>query len=92
MMKINFRLLIFILATIFGVIFSIPSILQTEGGKKINLGLDLQGGLHLLLGVKGEEAVKSRIKSIATGFNYFAEQNDILIEELKKQKKPLDIF
>ena len=83
MMKINFRLLIFILATIFGVIFSIPSILQTEGGKKINLGLDLQGGLHLLLGVKGEEAVKSRIKSIATGFNYFAEQNDILIEELK---------
>jgi len=82
-MKLNLRLVIFSLATIFGIVFSIPSLLQTEGGKKINLGLDLQGGLHLLLGVKSEEAIKSRIKSIATSINYFADKNDILIEDLK---------
>ncbi len=82
-MKLNFRLVIFSLATIFGIVFSVPSLLQTEGGKKINLGLDLQGGLHMLLGVKSEEAIKSKVKSIATGINYFADKNDIFIEDLK---------
>ncbi|HIO70697.1 MAG TPA: protein translocase subunit SecD, partial [Campylobacterales bacterium] len=61
MMKLNYRLFIFLVATLFGVALSIPSIFQTEWGKKINLGLDLQGGLHLLLGVKSEEAIKSRL-------------------------------
>ena len=57
-MKIfNYRLVIFIISIIFGVVFSIPSILQTDTGKKISLGLDLQGGLHMLLGVNTHEAV-----------------------------------
>jgi preprotein translocase subunit SecD len=59
-----------------------PSLMQTEGGKKVTLGLDLQGGLHMLLGVKTEEATKSRIKSIAASIKHFAERNDILIDGL----------
>jgi preprotein translocase subunit SecD len=51
-MKLNYRIVIFALAIIFGVAFSIPSLTQSEGGKKVTLGLDLQGGLHMLLGVK----------------------------------------
>jgi preprotein translocase subunit SecD len=82
-MKLNFRLSLLLLATIFGIFFSLPSLLQTEEGKKVNLGLDLQGGLHMLLGVKSEDAIKSRIKSIATGINYFAEKNDIIIDYIK---------
>jgi len=58
-MKLNYRIVIFALAIVFGIVFSIPSLLQTEGGKKITLGLDLQGGLHMLLGVKTDEAVAS---------------------------------
>ena len=82
-MKIfNYRLIIFILSIIFGVVFSIPSFLQTESGKKISLGLDLQGGLHMLLGVKTEEAVTSKIKSIATSIKYFADDEEVLIEDL----------
>ena len=81
-MKLNYRIVIFALAIIFGVSFSMPSLLQTEGGKKITLGLDLQGGLHMLLGVKTEEATKSRIKSIAASVKHFAERNDILIDGL----------
>ncbi len=82
-MKIfNYRLVIFILSIIFGVVFSIPSFLQTESGKKISLGLDLQGGLHMLLGVKTDEAVTSKIKSIATSIKYFADDEDVLIEDL----------
>ncbi|PHO10597.1 protein translocase subunit SecD [Malaciobacter canalis] len=82
-MKIfNYRLIIFILSIIFGVVFSMPSFMQTDTGKKIALGLDLQGGLHMLLGVQTNEAVTSKIKSIATSIKYFAEEEDLLIEEL----------
>ena len=81
-MKLNYRIVIFALAIVFGVVFSIPSLTQSETGKKITLGLDLQGGLHMLLGVKTEEATKSRIKSIAASIKHFAERNDILIDGL----------
>ncbi len=59
-----------------------PSLLQTETGKKITLGLDLQGGLHMLLGVKTDEAVKSRMKSTAASIKHFCERNDILIDNI----------
>ena len=63
--KISYRLVIFFIAIVFGVGMSMPTLLQTDKGAKIALGLDLQGGLHMLLGVKTEEAIKSKIKSIA---------------------------
>ena len=81
-MKLNYRIVIFALAIIFSVAFSIPSLTQSEGGKKVTLGLDLQGGLHMLLGVKTEEATKSRIKSIAASIKHFSDRNDILIDGL----------
>ena len=82
-MKLNYRIVIFALALVFGIVFSMPSLLQTQDGKKITLGLDLQGGLHMLLGVKTDEAVKSRIKSIAASIKHYSERNDILIDNLK---------
>jgi preprotein translocase subunit SecD len=81
-MKLNYRIVIFALAIIFGVAFSIPSLLQTKDGKKITLGLDLQGGLHMLLGVKTDEAIKSRIKSVAASVKHFADKKEILIDNL----------
>jgi len=78
----NYRLVIFALSIIFGVVFAMPSFLQTQSGKKINLGLDLQGGLHMLLGVNTEEAVISKIKSYASSIKYFAQDEDILLDEL----------
>ena len=82
-MKIfNYRLIIFTLSIIFGVVFSIPSLLQTDTGKKISLGLDLQGGLHMLLGVNTHEAVTSKIKTIATTVKYFSDDEELLIDGL----------
>ena len=81
-MKLNYRVVVFALAIIFGVFFSAPSLLQMEDGKKVTLGLDLQGGLHMLLGVKTEEATKSRIKSIAASIKHFSDRNDILVDDL----------
>lgn len=74
-------MVIFILAALFGIAFSIPSFLQSEG-KKISLGLDLQGGMHMLLGVQVDEAVSTKIKSIASSIKYFSDDEDILIEDL----------
>ncbi|MCB4784315.1 MAG: protein translocase subunit SecD, partial [Sulfurovum sp.] len=70
MKMLNFRVMLFAFALIFGVLFSIPSLIQSESGKKITLGLDLQGGLHMLLGIKSDVAIESRTKSIAASVKY----------------------
>ncbi len=91
-MKLNYRIVIFALAIIFGIGFSLPSLLQTQDGKKVTLGLDLQGGLHMLLGVKTEEAVKSRIKSIAASIKHFSDREDILIDELSFDESAVEFL
>ena len=50
-------------------------------GTKIQLGLDLQGGTHLLMAVKLEEAVKTQLKR----------RGDDLKKELKENKIDADI-
>ncbi|MCI4405773.1 MAG: protein translocase subunit SecD [Sulfuricurvum sp.] len=85
-MKLNFRVVLLIVAAVFGILFSIPSLTQSQHGAKVTLGLDLQGGLHLLLGVKTEEAVNSQLKSVASGIKHFTEQNDILIDGLSVEE------
>jgi preprotein translocase subunit SecD len=89
---LNYRLVIFILVTIFGIVFSVPSFLQTDEGKKISLGLDLQGGLHMLLGVETQKAVEGKIKSVAATVKYFTDNEDILIEELMVKKESLSFL
>lgn len=80
--KFTYRLIIFIVIFIFGIFFSLPSFLQSEKGAKINLGLDLQGGLYMLLGVDNQEALKSKIKSIASSLSYSIDKENILIDQL----------
>ena len=79
----NFRLILFAVAIIFGIVASVPTFFDTKKGPQINLGLDLQGGLHMLLGVQTEEAIKSKVKTLASSVKYFADDEDIIIDELK---------
>ena len=87
MKKLNYRLVIFILATIFGIAFTIPSFLGKN--PKVNLGLDLQGGMYLVLGVKSEEAVKNKIKSIASTIKYLSDKKELFIDRLKASDNAL---
>jgi len=80
---LNFRVVIFAFALIFGVVFSIPSLTQSDSGKKITLGLDLQGGLHMLLGIKSEIAIESRIKSMAATVKYVFDDEEIIFDDLR---------
>ena len=82
MKTLNFRIILFVFALIFGIVFSIPSLTQSESGKKITLGLDLQGGLHMLLGIKSEVAIESRIKSMAATVKYVFDDEEIIFDEL----------
>ena len=84
-------MVIFILVSLFGIGFSMPSFLQSEG-KKISLGLDLQGGLHMRLGVQVDEAVQTKIKSIASSVKYFADEEDVVIEDLSFDEQSLSFI
>ena len=85
--KLNYRVVVFAFAFLFGIVFSLPSLIQSEDsnttGKKITLGLDLQGGLHMLLSVKTEVALESKMKSIGTSVKYNLEKADTFFEDLK---------
>ena len=81
MKKLNYRLVIFIFATIFGIVFTIPSFLGKN--PKVNLGLDLQGGMYLVLGVKTNEAIKNKIKTIASTIKYIADKKELFIDKMK---------
>jgi preprotein translocase subunit SecD len=81
--NLNYRVVIFLFALMFGVVFSIPSLTQSEEGKKITLGLDLQGGLNMLLSVETEKALESKVKSIGTSLKYVLDDADIVYDDLK---------
>ena len=81
--RIGYRIVIFTAALLFGIIYSLPTLTDSKTGSKISLGLDLQGGMYMLLGVKTEEAVEAKIKSIASSISYHSESHDILIDSLE---------
>jgi len=94
--RLNFRIILFSFALIFGIVFSLPNFVSMKCnvktgevdknatcGKKITLGLDLQGGLHMLLGVKSEVAIESRIKSMAATVKYLFDDEDIIFDDLR---------
>lgn len=80
------------MALVFGVFFTLPTLFPNMDGKKINLGLDLQGGLYMQLGVNSDEAVVNRIKSIASTISSFTEKNDILIDDLEFDERAVSFY
>ncbi|EJB97759.1 protein translocase subunit SecD [Helicobacter pylori] len=78
----NARLIVFIFALLLGVGFSVPSLLETKG-PKITLGLDLRGGLNMLLGVQTDEALKNKYLSLASALEYNAKKQNILLKDIK---------
>ncbi|MCE3038443.1 protein translocase subunit SecD [Helicobacter anatolicus] len=81
----NFRLIVFLCAALFGIAFSIPSLFQTQG-PRISLGLDLQGGLNLLLEVKTEEAIKAKYASLASSIGFEAKQKQVILDRLRAKE------
>jgi len=59
-----------------------------EGWKKtfepINLGLDLQGGMHLVLGVDVDKAVDSRLDSLVDQTESLLSENDVIFKKVER--------
>ncbi|ASM36627.1 protein translocase subunit SecD [Campylobacter sputorum] len=104
-LKITYRLIIFTIATIFSIFFCMPTFLSSyvddnktanssilnflTTGPKINLGLDLKGGLYMLLGVDTNETINSKMKSIASSVNYYLTKEEILVDKFKMNEDNL---
>ena len=78
-----------------GIIYTIPSLNPAIWPhKKINLGLDLQGGMHLVLEVDTQEAVKSTVERIAQEMRRFLKKEHIrysAIDVIEGTKISVDI-
>ena len=63
------KLLVVAIAAL-GIIYALPNLISTDNsagflpGKEINLGLDLQGGSHLLLRVDFDSVRKERLENL----------------------------
>ncbi len=61
--NISWKLVVSIVVVLAAVVYTIPTFMpEVWPHKKINLGLDLQGGMHLVLEVQSEKAVESTIE------------------------------
>ncbi|HWV37670.1 MAG TPA: protein translocase subunit SecD [Vulgatibacter sp.] len=54
--------------------------------KRINLGLDLQGGVHLVLGVDLDKAVKEKVARRADELRNFAAEKKLAFESIKADR------
>jgi preprotein translocase subunit SecD len=79
--NISWRAILVIAVTIVAIVYILPSF---KSGiwphKKINLGLDLQGGMHLSLEVKTEKAVESTLDRIGQELNDMMRKERIRIQ------------
>ena len=82
---------------LFGIIFSIPSILNIKDSAnwflnhKINLGLDLQGGSYLLLEVKTEVLLEEELNNISDSLRLIARKLQTNILKIKYDKDTIKI-
>ena len=65
MKKLSWRPIIVIAVILVAIVYVLPTFKPTLWPhKKINLGLDLQGGMHLVLEVDSQKAVESTVERI----------------------------
>jgi len=86
------RILFITLVTLFFVLFATSNLFKFNNGfinKKINLGLDLQGGSYLLLEIDNTPVIEQKLQNLSVTIrNYFKEKN-IRIENLKLKNQKL---
>ena len=71
MKSFNYKIALCIVVTIAAIVWLMPTFYNCWPHKKINLGLDLQGGIHLVLEVQSLKAVETDVERT--------------IQEIKKQ-------
>ncbi len=80
-----------------GIIFAIPSFVYKEDSNnwffenKVNLGLDLQGGSHILLEVQSDVLIKEEIENFIDNIRLIARDNQSKINDIIANENTLNI-
>jgi len=83
--NLSWRTISILVVIIAAIIYILPSIKPTLWPhKKINLGLDLQGGMHLVLEVDTEKAVESTLDRISQEIRVFSKKKRIRYKEIER--------
>jgi len=89
------RVSLLVAATVFAILFFLPSVPVFEGfpswwkrflpAKPITLGLDLQGGMHIVLSVQGDKAIENYVDRVAGDTVDLLSQKGITIESARRE-------
>jgi len=93
MKRLKWRGLIVICVLVLAIIYLIPTFVSELPSwwkeflpqNKIQLGLDLKGGIHLVLGVKAEEAVKTSVDNLADEIETNLREEKLPYLEVKRE-------
>jgi preprotein translocase subunit SecD len=85
--KLSWKLVLILLVVIGGFVYTLPSFFPAIWPhKKINLGLDLQGGMHLVLEVDTQKAVESTVERITQEIRTFLKKEHVRYVNLDRIK------
>ncbi len=98
--SLKIRGIIIALSIIFAIIYLVPSVTpnlpqfwkKIFPANKIHLGLDLQGGMHLILEVETDEALKANLDRYIDDFKETLKQNHIKFEKIIRKGLNLEII
>ncbi len=94
MKNLRWKLILYAAVTIFAVLLLLPTVIsqlppwftKIIPTDKIHLGLDLQGGMYLLLGVEGEKAVESYVEQIKNNLRDDLKEKGVPFGKLEREK------
>ena len=88
----KFKIITVFLISVFFIIFASSNFLNTDNSllsKKINLGLDLQGGSYLLLEIDNEPVEIKKLQNATTSIRNFLKDKNINFTDLKLLEKSI---
>ena len=91
---LKWRLILYGAVTLFAILLLLPTLTsqlppwftKVLPAEKIHLGLDLQGGMYLLLGVEGEKAVESYLEQIKNNLKDELKDKGVPLGRLEREK------
>jgi preprotein translocase subunit SecD len=92
--SLKWKFILYAAITIFSILLLLPTVIsqlppwftKVIPTDKIHLGLDLQGGMHLLLTVEGEKAVESYVEQIINSLRDELKEKGVPFGKLERDK------
>jgi len=91
---LRWKIILYAAITVFAILLLVPTlssqlpswVAKIIPAEKIRLGLDLQGGMYLLLGVQGDKAVESYVEQIKNNLRDSMKEQGIAVGKLETEK------